>query len=169
MIIGYLTGSCVLSFSPIVCVPSASARASVSCVGCETITGVSDLISFPVHRVTASDLSALCSVVRAHDTRHGGRDTTHETMTSQTTRDTLPFSTGLHEHWFPVPDASAAPYEERLHAAPEGTAAHDERPAQQARLPDRLVVQRQRKSFRELRHRHVHRPAWSAGAAVRRR
>ena len=63
-------------------------------------------------------------------------------------------------------DASAAPYHERLHAAPEGTAAHDERSAQQARLPDRLVVQRQRKSFRELRH---HRLAWSAGAAVQRR
>ena len=61
--------------------------------------------------------------------------------------------------------ASAAPYEERLHAAPEGTASHDERPAQQAHLPDRRVLQRQHKSFREFRHRHVHRAAWSAGAA----
>ena len=40
------------------------------CVGCETITRVSDLISVPVHGVTASDLSALCSVVRAHESRH---------------------------------------------------------------------------------------------------
>ena len=62
--------------------------------------------------------------------------------------------------------ASAAPYEERLHAAPEGTASHDERPAQQAHLPDRRVLQRQHKSFREFRHRHVHRAAWSAGAAA---
>ena len=59
--------------------------------------------------------------------------------------------------------ASAAPYEERLHAAPEGTASHDERPAQQAHLPDR---RRQRKSFRELRHQHIHRAAWSAGTAA---
>ena len=118
----------------------------------------------------SDSLGSQCSLLRAHDTHD-----THTTRRRRDTRDddvaedTLPFSTGLHEHWFPVHDAPAAPYEERLHAAPEGTAAHDERPAQQARLPDRLVVQRQRKSFRELRHRHVHRPAWSAGAAVRRR
>eukprot|EP00964_Phaeocystis_antarctica_P035316 scaffold20166_cov61-Phaeocystis_antarctica.AAC.3 len=74
-------------------------------------------------------------------------------------------TTGLHEHRFSV-HTSAAPYEERLHAAPEGTASHDERPAQQAHLPDRRVVQRQRKSFRELRHRHVHRAAWNVGAAA---
>ena len=55
-------------------------------------------------------------------------------------------STRLHEHRFLV-HASAAPYEERLHAAPEGTASHDERPAQQAHLPDRRVLQRQHKSF----------------------
>ena len=132
-------------------------------------THVGFYLAVPAHRVTASDLSVLCSEVRAQATAaHDTAAVTRETMTSQkTTRDTLPFSIGLHEHRFPVRDAPAAPYEERLHAAPEGTTAHDERSAQQACLPDRLVVQRQRKSFRELRHRH-HR-AWIAGAAVRRR